>query len=528
MTEERDRKMEIQIPQIREDRGIPTLYVKGRPFIALAGEVHNSSSASLTYMEQKVWPYLEGMHLNTLVVPIAWETIEPEEGSYDFTVLEGLVRQASQREMHLVLLWFGLWKNAESMYVPGWVKKDTETYFRVEKVTGEKLNTVSPFCEEAVRRDARAFSHMMEHLYKIDGSDSTVIMVQVENEVGLLGSARDYCQAAQKAFEGQVPPLLLQEEQEAGNRQKAGSWREVFGEDAEECFMAYHFAAALEQITRAGQKAYPLPCFVNVWLKQHPWYPGSYPSGGPVREMHRIWKKTAPSLFCVAPDIYVPYVPDVMEEYSYEGNPLMIPEIRKDVVTASYALYAVTHYNALCYSPFGIEDLGAPPETVTAPPPELIAELKMDPLSFDLRGSREALSDVYRMLKELMPLYLEYRGTPHMRSYLKKNEHDLGSFHRFSEYDVEITYFPKADACPPAAGVILELAPNRFLILGMMSQFRITAKEGTGRKADFLRKESGTIVEGRWQPWQPQNGDERGITVMGRGITCHMVEMFQY
>ena len=81
--------MERQIPQIREDRGIPTLYVKGRPFIALAGEVHNSSSASLTYMEQKVWPYLEGMHLNTLVVPIAWETIEPEEGSYDFTVLEG-------------------------------------------------------------------------------------------------------------------------------------------------------------------------------------------------------------------------------------------------------------------------------------------------------------------------------------------------------------------------------------------------------------------------------------------------------
>ena len=97
---------------------------------------------------------------------------------------------------------------------------------------------------------------------------------------------------------------------------------------------------------------------------------------------------------CLLYTSYVPYAAKVMDEYGYEGNPLLVPEIRKDAVTASYALYALVKHNALCYSPFGIEDLGEDTENVSTPTEEMIKALKMDPLSFDLTGSRQALSAV--------------------------------------------------------------------------------------------------------------------------------------
>ena len=144
------------IPEIRKDGRISTLYVKGEPFFALSGEIHNSSASSLDYMEEHVWKQVEDMHLNSLIVPLYWETIEPEEGQYDFTLPDGLIRQARKHKMHLIFLWFGLWKNAESFYVPGWMKRDSEKYWRVQTALGETINTISPLCRDAVEKDAKA------------------------------------------------------------------------------------------------------------------------------------------------------------------------------------------------------------------------------------------------------------------------------------------------------------------------------------------------------------------------------------
>ena len=287
------------IPEIRNDKGIPTLYVKGEPFFALSGEIHNSSASSLEYMEEHVWKQIEGMHLNALIVPLYWETIEPEEGKFDFTLPDGLIAQAREHGMHLTFLWFGLWKNAESFYVPGWMKRDSETYWRVENVMGEKINTISPLCEKAVEKDAHAFSTLMEHIREVDEEESTVIVMQVENEIGLLNTARDYSALANEKFAEDVP------EEIAKLYNVSGDWKSAFAENAEEYFMAYYFAKAVEKITSAGREKYPLPCYANAWLRQYPWYAGSYPSGGPVREVHKIWKQMAPSLFTLAPDIYV-------------------------------------------------------------------------------------------------------------------------------------------------------------------------------------------------------------------------------
>lgn len=513
----------MSVSEIRKDnKGIPTLYVEDKPFFCYSGEVHNSSSSDLNYMKENIWPNLRELNMNSLIVPVYWEMIEEQEGIYDFSMVDGLIDQARSENMKLILLWFGLWKNSESMYVPGWMKKDTDTYYRVRKVNGDAINTISPLCSAAVEKDKAAFTELMKHLKEYDGETGTVIMIQVENEIGILGNARDYSTPAQKAFFASIPEEIAEEFELTGN------WKEAFGDDAEEYFMAYYFAAAVERITEAGQKEYNLPCYVNAWLKQYPWIPGSYPSGGPVTDVHRIWKKVAPSLFTLAPDVYVPYCADVMDQYAYEGNPLFIPEIRKDAVAASYAMYAFTAKNAIGFSPFGIEEVALDPDKVDRPPMEVMIALNIDPSAFDIRGSKECLSQVYGLLKEMEPLTMEYRGTDHMKSYVKHSTTDFGTYFHFKEYDIQIGYSPKMDGKPLAAGMILELSDNKFLIAGMESTVIFRAKEGENKNVDFIKMEEGTIVNGKWNPGRILNGDEKMAVKLGDRAKVYMIELFKY
>jgi hypothetical protein len=512
----------MSISSIKLDNGIPTLYVKGEPFFALAGEIHNSSASNLKYMDEKVWPNLRGLNMNSVIVPLYWETLEPEEGVYCYELLDGLIAQARREKMHIIFLWFGLWKNGESMYVPGWMKKDIVTYFRVKKVNGESINTISPLCEKAVEKDAKAFAAVMAHIRMIDEEESTVIMMQVENEIGLLGTARDYSDAANDVFSRDIPEVL---EKEYG---KSGAWQQVFHEDAEESFMAYYFAKAVQTITEAGQQEYPIPCYANAWLKQYPWYAGSYPSGGPVKEMHRIWKVTAPALATLAPDIYVPYVADILDEYSYEGNPLFVPEVRKDAVTASYCLYAFGKHNALCYSPFGIEELVLPPEQIDKPPMEVMIALNIDPSAFEIEGSKDYLGRVYGLIEQMKPLYLQYRGSDHLQSYVKKSETDFGTYLKFQEYDIAVSYAPRMTAKPLAAGMIYELAADKFLVVGMNSTLTFRPKAGENVRVDYVMLEEGELADGEWKPGRILNGDEKISISFGDMANCYMVELYKY
>ncbi|MDE7310604.1 MAG: DUF5597 domain-containing protein [Eubacterium sp.] len=510
------------IPAIKNDNGIPTLYVKDTPFFALSGEIHNSSSSDLQYMETEIWPRLKGLHMNSVIVPLYWETIEPAEGEYHFELLDGLLEQARKNELKLIFLWFGLWKNGESMYVPAWMKLDTQTYYRARKANGEPVNTISPLCQAAIEKDAAAFAKIMAHIREMDEEESTVIIMQVENEIGLLGTGCDYSEPAREAFAQEVPKAL------AKAYGVSGTWKQAFGTDAEEYFMAYYFAKAVEQITVAGQKEYPLPCYTNAWLKQYPWYPGSYPSGGPVKNVHRIWKIAAPSLFTLAPDIYVPYVANILDEYGYDGNPLFVPEVRKDSVTASYCLYAFMHQNAIGYSPFGIEEVMLPPEAVDKPPMEVMAALNIDPSAFDITGSKDYIAAVYGLMEQMKPLYLKYRGTEHMKSYVKKSETDFGAWFQFGEYDLSVAYSPKMTAKPLAAGVVYELAANKFLIAGMMSTLSFRPKEGENLRVDYLKIEEGTLEKGEWKPGRILNGDERMALRLGDLPACFYVELYKY
>lgn len=513
----------MSIPEIRKDeKNIDTLYVDGSPFFAYCGELHNSDASSPDYMENKVWPELRELHMNSVIVPVCWELIEEKEGVYSFERVDSLILQARREGMKLIFIWFGLWKNSESMYVPGWMKRDSARYFRAETVSGEKMNTISPFCSAAVEKDARAFSALMAHIRKIDEKESTVIMVQVENEIGIMGSARDYCPAAEEAFLSEIPAELSE------SLGENGTWKEVFGNDAEESFMAWYFACAVEKIASAGYSEYPLPFYANSWLKQYPWYPGSYPMGGPVPGVQPIWRTAAPTLFTFAPDIYVSYCADVMDEYQTPDNPLFIPEIRKDAVAVSYCLYAFGARNAIGFSPFGIEELALDPDEIEQPPAEVMAALNIDPSAFDITGSKDLLAATYDIMKNLEPVYLKYRGTEHLKSFVRHGETDYGTFLIFENYDIRVSYKPRQSGKPLGAGIFIELDPDRFLLLGTMCSISITAKPGENLKADVIREEEGTLEDGIWKPGRILNGDEKMSLQFPEMPTLYRIEMYKY
>ena len=255
-------------PHLEKHGTATQLIVDGKPFLALAGELSNSSASSPAYMKP-IWPRLVATHFNTVLATVSWELIEPEEGRFDFTLVDDLLKDARQSNIAPVLLWFGSWKNGKSTYQPLWVKLNQAKYPLVQNEEGHGLPTLSTFSETNREADARAFAALMRHLREADGSKHTVIMVQVENEVGVLDTPRDFCPAANQAFNGPVPKQLMDYLQahkdklvpqlrEAWGRtglKTSGTWEEVFGKSTvnkqdwhafsyltEEIFMAWNYA----------------------------------------------------------------------------------------------------------------------------------------------------------------------------------------------------------------------------------------------------------------------------------------------
>ena len=454
------------IPRLEKQGSATRLVVDGAPFLILGGELHNSSSSSLEYMKP-IWPKLVRMNLNTVLAPISWELLEPEEGTFDFTLVDGLIKDARIHNLRLVFLWFGSWKNTFSSYVPGWVKGDLAGFPRVIRSSGEGTERLSPLSESNRNADARAFASLMRHIREIDRDKHTVLMVQVENEPGCIPEARDYSEAANKAFHGPVPQELLDYMQqnherlmpelrelwEAAGSPTSGTWEEVFGKQAitEDLFMAWHYARYIDTVVQAGKKEYPLPMFVNAALIRPDYPPGRYNSGGPLPHSFDIWKVGGPNIDFFAPDIYFTNFIEWTEKYTRAGNPLFIPETYGDARGVANAFYSYGELDGIGFCPFGIESLAS--------------------YGFDRSKPSEDLADLplaigYEVLRQLTPMILENMGTDRMEGVLLEENDEVARF-PMGNYTVNCyksgrgSMLPGANAPGPLASWANQPAPKQ-------------------------------------------------------------------
>ena len=353
------------LPHIKTQNGIGQLIVHGQPFLILGGELGNSSAGTAAQADAII-PKAARLHVNTLLVPAAWEQIEPKEGQFDFTILDHWIDVARANNIHLVPLWFGSWKNAFSEYAPSWVKSDIKRFPRAQAVDGKRLEILSTLSPENGLCDSRAFAALMRHIREKDSDQQTVLMVQVENEVGYLGYGRDRSPEAERIYHSAVPESLLrrltekrlQLSPELGSHfnPRGRSWSEVFGEAANEAFMAWNYATYIEVVAHAGKQEYALPMYVNAQLPAPMESAGDYPSGGPHPYYLEVYRAAAPSIDFYSPDIYWPNFEYWVERYRIPDNPIFVPEARLELAPFN-AYYAYGEARAFGFSPFAIDSV---------------------------------------------------------------------------------------------------------------------------------------------------------------------------
>jgi Domain of unknown function (DUF5597)/Glycosyl hydrolases family 35 len=494
------------------------LLVNGAPFKIIGAETHNSSTSTPGSI-QTAFRRVRELGANTVLAPVSWNLFEPVRDRYDFLQVDAMLEAARAEDLFLIPLWFGSWKNATSTYVPDWVKLDTHTFPRAEIAGQHRVEHISPFSESAREADALAFSAFMAHLREVD-QVGTVILVQVENEVGLLGDSRDRSALADKAWSLPVPEdviaaVAIAPQIPAHSAWKhqgspsAGTWLQVFGDSAtaEEAFMAFAYASYIEVVAAAGRAEHALPLYVNAWLDNAPVpntddkpvvaiaggsAPGEYPSGGPVARVAPIWRACAPTIDVLAPDIYFGDFSNVCELFAEASAHLFIPEMRRNELGAAQMLYALGEYHALGVSPFGVDTI-LPSSTEEA-----------------------TLTDAYRLCRAAVEL-LNLGKPARSRGFLL-TEDDPATTFDFDDVSVTIdTAGPYGRAIPifPAYGILIEEAPGVFVAIGR--GFYISVSRTDVKTAGIL---SATEIDydGSWRTVNELNGDE---TASGSGVTLH-------
>lgn len=525
-------------PHLARNHGATQIIVDGKPFLVRGGELENSSASSLSYM-QTVWPKIVAIHCNTVLAPVYWRLIEPQEGKFDFTTVDGLIQGARQHHVRLVLLWFGSWKNSMSSYVPDWVKENQQRFPRAARVDGTSLEILSALNQNNLAADSNAFVALMRHLKRIDSADHTVIMVQVENEVGMIPDARDHSAAAHAAFLSPVPAELtsylsknrnslqpaIKQAWEAHGCKAGANWPDTFGTGpaTDELFTAWAEAHYTGEVAARGKQIYPLPMYVNAALMRPGKLPGEYPSGGPLPHLFDVWRAAAPAIDFFAPDLYFPNVVEWANRYARPDNPLFIPESGRANAEelGTNAVYAYSQLNAMGYSVYA---------------PEF---LKPD--------QQEAVGQAYGIIDHLTTLMLANQGTGHMVGIrapsnfagtvdLTPQQFTLGgyTFQVHFREPAPISVGAKEEPEIPGAhgGIIVQTGSNDFLVagIGMVITFASSGKSTALAGIDSIWE--GSFLNGTWTPGRELNGDDdnqgRYLRMPAGEFTIRRVRLYRY
>ena len=498
----------VEAPHLVQKDGRYALLVDGRPFLILGGQIHNSSAWPSELPQ--VWQSMAALHANTVAAPVYWEQFEPRQGVFDTTNVDQIVEGARAHGLHVILLWFGTWKNGNMHYVPAWVKTDPERFPRTIRPDGEPIDVLSPNSRNNLEADKTAFTALMRHLKQIDSEQHTVLMIQVENESGNVGSVRDNSAEANREFASAVPADLL-----AATHKQAGTWSQVFGSEADEIFQVYHQARYINEVVAAGKAEFNIPCYINVWLDYPPGElperqidtPGiAYPSGGAVQKYVGLWRTLAPSIDMIGPDIYADdsqFYRETMRAYRRPDNPLWIPETGRDDAYGKFFFYALGE-GAIGFSPFGVDQagwniLGDQPWKAHASNYALIGPMSREIAQLEFDGKlKTAVEEPGQTAQEL----------------------DFGA------WQVTVAFgFPQPDGrrAPGTkdahgAALVAQLGPDEFLVTGVDASvsFHLPGHLPWMR-SEIVSAEQGAYENGVWKPLKLWNGDEddRGLSFHG-------------
>ena len=500
------------LPFLRKQGTATQLIVEGKPFIMLCGETNNSTGSHAKHAEETL-KALRANNFNSALVTVSWEIIEPKEGVFDFSLVDELLRIARQNDLKLGLLWFASWKNGFSPYAPEWVLSDINRFKRVKSKEGYNTRTLSPLCMATRDADAKAYSELMKHLAKVDGEHNTVIVVQIENEVGVLRQTRDFSDEANKLFMSQVPQELIKylvankskleteikTPWEANGSKTTGTWTEIFGDndDTDMFFMAWQYSLFVNQVAKQGKQIHNIPMIVNCWMpspRPKPGKPGSFPSGGPILSVLDIWKAGAPDIDILTPDIYGEDFKTQAANFHRADNPLFIPETRN---TEGPATYVFAEHDAICFSPFGID------------------------------RSSNAMECEYKFLRHIMPLIIKYQGTGLMRGFYKGQDEEDATGCNFvlnKDVKVKITYqagnrLPSNENASnnlrqqtlPAYGLFIKTGENEFIVAGM--NLSVSCESLNPSRTLWLKNAREGIIDekGEFITQGLHNGDEAGF-----------------
>ena len=516
------------LPQLVKTNGVAQLFVQGKPFLILGGELGNSSTSNVDYM-RPIWPKLKSMHLNTVLAPVYWELMEPAEGKFDFMLVDSMIMQARANNLKLVLLWFGAWKNSMSCYAPSWVKTNQQKFERAKDSKGNGLEIMSAFNKENLNADIKAFTALMNHIKEMDARLNTVIMIQVENEIGMLTEAREYTETANRAFTSKVPDEFLNYLKKNKNElvpeflkvwegkgfSTSGDWEEIFGKglSTDEIFQAWQYAKYTNEVANAGKKVYDIPMFVNTALNHRHVNPGQYPSAGPLPHLMDVWQAGAPKIDFLSPDFYNPDFKYYNDLYVRRNNPLFIPEIRSEPNNAAKVFYAIGHYKAIGFSPFSIESVASPLD--------------------------EPISKSYEILEQLSPVILQHQGSGKIEGVLldstnRKQEIIMGNYKLTVTHEYSLGWSPDARKpnWPESGGVIIQTGDDEFIIGGTGIVITFSMATGVNKSVGILRADEGVYVNGVWKPGRRMNGDQdhqgRHIRIAGKEYGIQRVKVYEY
>ena len=443
------------MPELRELNGQKVLYVDGNPYLILSFQL-NCDSCYDPQVIDKLMFNARKMGCNSVALLLYWRLIEPEEGKYDYSILKSMVESAEKNDLHIVLVWFGSYKNATMHYAPDWVTNDHDTYRRVIDAQGKEIPWVACYsCDELIEKDKEAVVHVFNYLKEHD-TTHRVILFQVNNETGLLGGARRcHCPKCEARYAEKDYPAL-------------------YGERAEEAFSAECLLAFQERIAKAAKEVYPLPCYMNAWLAfpNPDSIPGvTFPSGGPNYRVLDVYCSQKKYIDMVCPDIYVPGYTDfhrVCSDYKRSGNPLYVAEHALGSTSRAYknVYYAFGEFASLGFDPWAIDC--AYPDLMEKPLCDVVHD----------RWNDEA----YEMLYSYMPIrnamipVAKNMGTDNLRFWVQEESVIETSFD-FGAVRVKVNYANPKNG--QARGMVIRVSDHEFIMLGCYTVAAFYAKDGT-------------------------------------------------